>query len=127
MKRVTCLLVGSLAIAASAHAAAANTPTFTKDVAPIVFTKCAACHRAGEVAPMTLTSFEDVRPWAKVIKNKVVSREMPPWGADPAHSLKMRNDRSLSQSQIDTIVRVSKVPRETIVMSTDISVTLPSR
>ena len=45
-----------------------------------------------------------MRPWAKVIKNKVVSREMPPWGADPAHSLKMRNDRSLSQAQIDTIV-----------------------
>ncbi len=53
---------------------------------------------------MTLTSFDDVRPWAKVIKNKVVSREMPPWGADPAHSLKMRNDRSLSPAQIDTIV-----------------------
>ena len=104
MKRVACLLAGSLALAASAHAAPANVPTFTKDVAPIVFNKCAACHRAGEVAPMTLTSYEDVRPWAKVIKNKVVSREMPPWGADPAHSLKMRNDRSLSQAQIDTIV-----------------------
>ena len=104
MKRITCLLVGSLTIAASAHAAAATTPTFTRDVAPIVFNKCAACHRAGEVAPMTLTSFEDVRPWAKVIKNKVVSREMPPWGADPAHSLKMRNDRSLTQAQVDTIV-----------------------
>ena len=104
MKRVACLLVGSLALAVSAHAAAANAPTFTRDVAPIVFTKCAACHRAGEVAPMTLTSYDDVRPWAKVIKNKVVSREMPPWGADPAHSLKMRNDRSLSQAQIDTIV-----------------------
>jgi mono/diheme cytochrome c family protein len=105
MRRVACLLVaGSLAIAASAHAAAATAPTFTKDVAPIVFNNCASCHRAGEVAPMTLTSYEDVRPWAKVIKNKVVSREMPPWGADPAHSLKMRNDRSLTQAQIDTIV-----------------------
>jgi len=104
MKRVACLLAGLLAVAASAHAAPASVPTFTKDVAPIVFNNCAACHRAGEVAPMTLTSYEDVRPWAKVIKNKVVSREMPPWGADPAHSLKMRNDRSLSQAQIDTIV-----------------------
>jgi hypothetical protein len=53
---------------------------------------------------MTLTSYEEVRPWAKVIKNKIVAREMPPWGADPAHSLKMRNDRSLTQAQIDTIV-----------------------
>jgi mono/diheme cytochrome c family protein len=104
MKRLACLIVASLALAARAHAAPAAVPTFTKDVAPIVFNNCAACHRAGEVAPMTLTSYEDVRPWAKVIKNKVVSREMPPWGADAAHSLKMRNDRSLTQAQIDTIV-----------------------
>src|SRR3954469_8967569 len=104
MKRVACLLAaGLLALAASAHAAPATVPTFTKDVAPIVFNNCATCHRAGEVAPMTLTSYDDVRPWAKVIKNKVVSREMPPWGADPAHTLKMRNDRSLTQAQIDTI------------------------
>jgi hypothetical protein len=104
MRRVACLLVGSLAVVASAYAAPANVPTFSKDVAPIMFNNCATCHRAGEVAPMTLTSYEDVRPWAKVIKNKVVAREMPPWGADPAHSLKMRNDRSLTQAQIDTIV-----------------------
>jgi mono/diheme cytochrome c family protein len=104
MRRVACLLLGSLAVAASAYAAPANVPTFSKDVAPIVFSNCATCHRAGEVAPMTLTSYDEVRPWAKVIKNKVVAREMPPWGADPAHSLKMRNDRSLTQAQIDTIV-----------------------
>src|SRR5262245_49601863 len=53
---------------------------------------------------MTLISYEDVRPWAKAIKTKVVNREMPPWFADPDHSLKMRNDRSLSKQQIDTIV-----------------------
>ena len=53
---------------------------------------------------MSLLSYEDVRPWARAIKSKVVNREMPPWGADPAHSLKMRNDRSLTQAQIDTIV-----------------------
>src|SRR5882762_11633693 len=104
MKRVVCLLAGSFAFASSAYAAPATVPTFSKDVAPIVFNNCATCHRAGEVAPMTLTSYEDVRRWAKVIKTKVVSREMPPWGADPAHSLKMRNDRSLSQAQIDTSV-----------------------
>jgi hypothetical protein len=105
MKRIVVLLLGSLAASVSAQAApAASTPTFTKDVAPIVFEKCASCHRKGEVAPMTLTSFDEVRPWAKVIRNKVASREMPPWFADPAHTLKMRNDRSLSQAQIDTIV-----------------------
>src|SRR5439155_12695027 len=107
MKRVCALLLGSLAISAPALAAgpavAASVPTFTKDVAPIVYDKCVACHRKGEVAPMTLTSYDEVRPWAKVIKNKVTSHEMPPWFADPAHSLKMRNDRSLSQAQIDTV------------------------
>src|SRR5262249_51679303 len=106
MKRAFVLLLGSVAAIASVHAApapAAATPTFTKDVAPIVFDKCVGCHRKGEVAPMTLTSFEEVRPWAKVIKTKVTSRESPPWCADPAHTLKMRTDRSWSQAQIATI------------------------
>src|SRR3954451_12339924 len=105
MKRVFVLLLGSIAMASvhAAPAAVATTPTFTKDVAPIVFDKCVSCHRKGEVAPMTLTSYEEVRPWAKVIRNKVMSREMPPWFADPAHTLKMRNDRSLSPAQIETI------------------------
>ncbi len=75
MTRAACLLVGSLAIAASAGAAPATVPTFTKDVAPIVFNHCAACHRAGEVAPMTLITYEDVRPWAKSIRAKVASRQ----------------------------------------------------
>src|ERR1051326_194985 len=107
MKRLFVLVFGSVAaiVGVDASPAPGGVPTFTKDVAPIVFDKCASCHRAGEVAPMTLTSYEDVRPWAKVIRNKVIAREMPPWGADPEHSLKMRNDRSLSKDQIDTIVR----------------------
>ena len=109
MKRVISAVLGGLAVIATVHAAAApapagTVPTFTKDVAPIVFNKCTMCHRTGEVAPMTFLSYEDVRPWAKVIREKVRSREMPPWGADPEHSLKMRNDRSLSAQQIDTIV-----------------------
>jgi hypothetical protein len=83
----------------------AAVPTYAKDVAPIVYDKCTMCHRPGEVAPMALLSYEDVRPWARVIKNKVMAREMPPWGADPDHSLKMRNDRSLSKEQIETIAR----------------------
>ncbi|HZR25193.1 MAG TPA: cytochrome c [Vicinamibacterales bacterium] len=106
MKRLLFAVSGTLACVASTivHTApAAGTPTFAKDVAPIVFDKCASCHRPGEVAPMSLLSYEDVRPWAKVIKTKVTAREMPPWGADPEHSLKMRNDKSLSRQQIDTI------------------------
>jgi mono/diheme cytochrome c family protein len=109
MKRALAAASGALAVAvlatASARAAAPTAPTFTKDVAPIVFAKCATCHRPGEVAPMSLLSYDDVRPWVRVIKNKVVAREMPPWGADPDHSLRMRNDRSLSKEQIETIVR----------------------
>src|SRR5438270_14029588 len=107
MKRalpVIAVIVSAVASVKTAPAPAAAVPTFTKDVAPIVFEKCASCHRTGEVAPMTLLSYEDVRPWAKVIRSKVVAREMPPWGADPDHSLKLGNDRSLSQKQIDTIV-----------------------
>src|SRR6185295_1840356 len=109
MKRVALVLAGLLVAAGTfsrvetAAPAAGVVPTFTKDVAPIVYDKCASCHRPGEVAPMTLMSYDDVRPWAKANKTKVVSREMPPWGADPDHSLKMRNDRSLSTAQIDTI------------------------
>jgi hypothetical protein len=107
MNRIACVALGIGGLAASTivHTAPAlPTATFTKDVAPIIFKKCAACHRPGEVAPMTLLSYQDVRPWAKVIKSKVLAREMPPWGAEPERSLKMRNDRSLSKEQIDTIV-----------------------
>src|SRR5690349_7739554 len=86
-----------------AAAADANAPTFARDVAPIMFTKCASCHRPGEVAPMSLLSYEDARPWAKAIKTKVTNREMPPWGADMSQTLPMRNDISLTQKEIDTI------------------------
>jgi hypothetical protein len=88
----------------SGRPAAAEVPTFTKDIAPILFKDCVSCHRPGEIAPMSLLSYETVRPWAKSIKRRVVAREMPPWFADPNESLKFRNDNSLTQAQIDTIV-----------------------
>ena len=102
----------SLAIVAMGHAQAPNraaandpgAPTFAKDVAPIMFTKCATCHRPGEVAPMSLLSYNDARPWAGAIKQKVSTRAMPPWHADPAHGA-FRNDLRLSDREIDTIVR----------------------
>ena len=94
--------------AASANAAqngaAANAPTFTRDVAPIMFAKCASCHRPGEVAPMPLLSYSDARPWAGAIRQKVSTRAMPPWHADPAHGT-FRNDLRLTDREIDTIVR----------------------
>jgi hypothetical protein len=77
--------------------------TFTKDVAPIFHAKCAECHRPGESAPFSTLTYKDVRPWAKSIKEKVANRTMPPWHADP-HFGQFKNDRSLSQKEIDTIV-----------------------
>ena len=53
--------------------------TFTKDVAPILQRSCQSCHRPGSVAPMSLITYEDVRPWARAVKQKTRTREMPPW------------------------------------------------
>ncbi len=78
-------------------------PTFSKDVAPIFVQKCVACHRPGEIAPMSLMTFEETRPWAKSIRQKVANREMPPWDADAAFG-KFSNDISLTQAEIDTIL-----------------------
>lgn len=77
--------------------------TFNKDIAPLFYKSCSECHRAGEIAPFSVMSFKDVRPWAKSIKEQVVSKEMPPWHADPNHGQWM-NDRRLSQAEIDKII-----------------------
>ena len=79
-------------------------PVFSKDVAPILFRHCVECHRVGEVAPMALTSYKEVRPWAKAIRDRVVARTMPVWLADP-HYGSFRNDPRLSETEIDTIAR----------------------
>jgi hypothetical protein len=98
---VTLMAVAALVIRKNEAAAV----TFTKDVAPIIFNKCANCHRPGEVAPMPLTSYPEVRPWSKAIREEVVERTMPPWFADPhTTTLKFSNDRRLSKAEIDTIV-----------------------
>lgn len=111
MTRTLAVLGGSfvLVFALGAPAAAQGTapadhPTFSKDVAPILFKHCTSCHRPGEIGPMSFMTYETTRPWARAIQRKVVAREMPPWGADPATSMKMRNDRTLSQKEIDTLV-----------------------
>jgi hypothetical protein len=78
-------------------------PTFTKDVAPIFNKSCVRCHRAGQIAPMSLTTYQEARPWSRSIKDKVVSRDMPPWFADRATSMKFRNDPSLTEQEIATI------------------------
>jgi hypothetical protein len=86
----------------AAGTASAQTPTYNKDVAPILYRSCAECHRPNQVAPMSLLSYQDARPWAKAIKAKVVAREMPPWFADPRFG-KFANDKSLSPAEIRTL------------------------
>src|ERR1700716_3590905 len=78
------------------------TPTFAKNVAPILQKSCQNCHRPGEAAPFSLLTYEQARPWAKAIKSAVLTRKMPPWFADP-HYGKFKNDSSLSQVEIDTV------------------------
>jgi len=82
--------------------ALAGTPTFNKDVLPIFQKNCQSCHRPGEVAPMSLLTYSDARPWAKALKTAVVRRKMPPWFADPGYG-HFANVRELSQADIDTL------------------------
>ena len=77
--------------------------TFTKDVAPIFYKNCAYCHRPGEIAPMSLMTYKDARPWAKSIREKVLDGTMPPWHADP-HYGSFKNDRRLSKTDVDKII-----------------------
>ena len=95
------LLVVSVAGVASAGAAE-GTPTFAKDIAPILYENCVACHRPNHLAPMSLITYADARPWARAVKTKVLAREMPPWGADSSVRA-YKNDASLTQTEIDTI------------------------
>ncbi len=89
------------------HAQSANNAiTFTKDIAPIFQEKCQACHRTDSMAPMSLVTYEEARPWAKAIRERVITRQMPPWHLDKTVGIqKFKNDRSLSDAQIDTIVK----------------------
>src|SRR5947207_12101339 len=99
-------LGAALALAASASAAdAAKQVTFSKDVAPILQAKCQECHQPNSIAPMSLITFEEARPWARSIRERVSTRQMPPWHIDQSVGVqKFKNDMSLTQDQIDTIV-----------------------
>ena len=81
-------------------------PTFTKDVAPIFYKSCVRCHRPGQIAPMSLLTYETARPWARSIKERVVRRDMPPWHVDQTVGIKeYKDDPSLSDQQIQTIAQ----------------------
>jgi len=79
-------------------------PTFSKDVAPILYKNCAGCHRTGEIGPMSLISYADARPHAKAIRDEVGDGNMPPWHADPKYG-KFANDRSLTPAERETLLR----------------------
>src|SRR3989442_15885401 len=109
------MVVGSVALGAllaaapaavAADARAAAPVVFTKDVAPILQDKCQACHQPNSIAPMSLITYEETRPCARSIKNRVAARQMPPWHIDRSVGVqKFKNDMSLTDRQIDTIVR----------------------
>src|SRR2546430_16454881 len=87
-----------MTVASSAVAA----PTYSRAVALILQQHCKECHRPGEIGPFPMLTYEQTRPWAASIKESVLTRKMPPWFADP-HYGKFSNDRSLSQTEIDTV------------------------
>lgn len=98
-RRLLCLL--ALPLGALASPSNAN-PAFTADVAPILYTHCVSCHHADDIAPMSLLTYKEVRPWAAAIREAVETRKMPPWKADP-HFGKWSNDPTLTSAEIATI------------------------
>ena len=100
-------LGAGLALAAPALAQTpAKQVTFSRDVAPIIQAKCQECHQPNSIAPMSLVTYQDARPWARSIRERVSTRQMPPWHIDQSVGVtKFKNDMSLTDEQIDTIVR----------------------
>ena len=112
MKRTsiaTCLLILGSALLIPGTVSAAEkgrAATFSQDIAPILQEKCQSCHRPEEMAPMPLRTYQEVRPWARSIRTKVSKREMPPWFIDRNVGIQQyKNDWSLSDAQIETIVK----------------------
>jgi mono/diheme cytochrome c family protein len=103
---VAALVLLPAAAAAQTQAAASPQVTFTKDVAPILQRSCVTCHRPGEIAPMSLMTYEDARPWARAIKTRTANREMPPWHVDKTIGIQsFKSDPSLSDEEIATIAK----------------------
>ena len=103
---------GSAVTAQQAAAPTATQPevTFTKDIAPILQRSCQNCHRPGQVAPMSLLTYEDARPWAKSMKARTAIRDkmgaMPPWYIEKNIGIQhYKNDPSLSDEEIAKIAK----------------------
>src|ERR1700730_3334374 len=102
----TAVALASGSLGAQTPAIAPPQVTFTKEVAPILQQHCQECHRPNAIAPMPLLTYEEVRPWAKAIKDRVSARMMPPWFIDPNVGInKFKNDGGLSENEIATIVK----------------------
>src|SRR6266545_7444474 len=98
------LTVAASSMNAGQSASAQSPVTFTKDIAPIFQDNCQVCHRPGSIAPMSLLTYEEARPWARSIKQKVAAREMPPWFIDKNVGVQhFSNDRSLTNEEIATL------------------------
>jgi hypothetical protein len=95
-------LLASMAFAQTAGLLSDKRPTFSHDVAPILYKHCVSCHHPGDIAPMSLLTYKDARPWAAAIREAVLSRRMPPWLADPAVG-RWSNDPRLSDAEIQTL------------------------
>lgn len=108
MKGIFALAIGGsvfmLVAGPRAQAPVPQTPTFSRDVAPILYKNCVGCHRPGEMAPMSLLTFEQARPYALAISRRVENGSMPPWHAEAAPGMFL-NDRRLSATERDTIIR----------------------
>ena len=99
-----CAMGATLALPGIARAQ--ETPTFTKDVAPIFQEKCEACHRPDSIAPMSLKTYAETRPWARAIRARVADHTMPPWDIDKTVGVqKFKNDRSLTDHEKDIVLR----------------------
>jgi hypothetical protein len=101
---ILALVCGMSGAAQETKSQVADAPTFSKDVAPILYKNCSTCHRPGEIAPMSLLTYKDARPWARSIREAVSRGVMPPWHADPAHG-EFANDRRLSDDDRNVILR----------------------
>jgi hypothetical protein len=99
-----CAVSAGAAVHLQGQGASSVAPTFSKDVAPILYKNCTNCHRPGEIAPMSLLTFQEARPWAKSIVTRVANGTMPPWHADPAHG-EFANDRRLTDGEKETLVK----------------------
>ena len=98
--------VGALVAPGIASAEVPEAPTFANDIAPIFYERCVNCHRPDQIAPMSLITYQEVRPWARSIRNKVETRAMPPWHLDRNIGVQgFKNDPSLTEDQIATILK----------------------